>query len=83
MTDPTATFEWDGCAVATLGELLRSAGHAQINGKAAEFLAAYRETTEHADANLGYAIGYVEPPERRAELYAAFKLGHPIFGGRP
>lgn len=83
MTDPTGVLEWEGRPVTTLGDLLSAAGQAQIKGKASEFLAAYRDSTEHADANLGYAIGYVEPPERRAELYAAFELTHPIFGGQP
>ena len=76
-------FEFDGRPAGTVGELLDAAMLAQRNGKAAEFLAAYRAYSAFADANLGYILGYVEPPERRRELYAAFNLNHPVFGGRP
>jgi len=76
-------FAWDGNDCGTIGQLLDAAMLAQRHGRAQEFLAAYRAFTEHADANLGYVIGYVEPAERRCELYEAFALSHPIFGGRP
>lgn len=74
-------FEWDGKPRETLGTLLIAAMEAEQAGKAAEFLAAYRAYTPHADSNLGYLIGYVEPPELRHELYQAYAIGHPIFGG--
>lgn len=73
-------FEWDGKPLPTVGTLLDAACKAERDGKAAEFMAAYRAHTEHADSNLGYLIGYLEPAERRQQMYAAFAIGHPVFG---
>lgn len=81
--DERTGFVWRGKPLATFGELLDGACRAQRDGRASEFLAAYRAHTENADENLGYLIGYVEPAERRRELYAAFNLNHPVFGGTP
>lgn len=74
-------FVWDGRPLETIGDVLNAASKAQREGKAQEFLTAYRATGPHADANLGYLIGYMEPAERRREMYEAFQLTHPIFGG--
>lgn len=35
-----------------------------------------------ADENLGYILGYVEPPEERQRLYKLFPVNHPIFGAK-
>jgi hypothetical protein len=76
-------FMWEGRSTGTIGQLLEEASRAEREGKATAFLQAYREHTPHADSNLGYVIGYVEPPERRRKLYASFDLMHPVFNGRP
>lgn len=72
-------FTWQGKPLATMGALLDGATEAQRDGQATEFIEAYRAYTMHADHNIGYLIGYVEPAERRRELYAAFGISHPIF----
>lgn len=80
-TEPKPAFEWKGEALGTLGALVRGADKAEREGKAAEFLAAYRAyVPEHADANLGYLIGYMGD-EDRTRMYEAYQLVHPIFGG--
>lgn len=75
------SFTWDGRDCSTAGQLLDAAIIAADEGRAQEFLTAYTAVTEHARANLGYLIGYIEPPERRRGLYEAFELVHPIVGG--
>ncbi len=80
---PTEPFVWDGEEVGTIRELLDGASKAERDGKAAEFLTAYREVNGYADENLGYVIGYMEPAERRRQMYAAYDLTHPMLGGRP
>lgn len=75
-----ADFMWDGAKLDTIRDLLDGASKAQREGRAQEFLAAYRAVNEHADQNIGYILGYVEPPERRRELYEAFTVTHPVFG---
>lgn len=74
-----ATFTWDGKPLPTFGELLDAANQAERDGKAAEFLAAYRAYAEHADENLGYLIGYMGDEDRQ-RMYAAYGIKHPIFG---
>lgn len=87
MTDPgPAIVELRRGALAephSIGQLLDWAVSAADVGRAPEFLAAYRLVSEHADVNLGYVLGYVEPPERRRALYEAYGVGHPFLGGQP
>lgn len=74
---------WDGEPVRTIGDLFNTALKAAREGRAAEYLANYRAANpEHADANLGYVIGYGSEDTRR-EMYEAFDLTHPALGGRP
>ncbi len=67
----------------TVGTLLDTACACETKDDAARMLDDYRlENPEHADENLGYIFGYVEPPKRRAALYALFEgIQHPVFGG--
>lgn len=85
MTNATESqpFTWEGRDAGTVGTLLEEACRAEREGKAVAFLRAYRAHTPHADANLGYIIGYLEPAERRSKMYAAYDLMHPVFNGRP
>lgn len=83
MSPPASVLVWDGQDVVTIGELFDTAGKAADEGRAAEFLKAYRAVNQHADANIGYVIGYAEPHERRQQLWAAFGLQHPVLGGMP
>lgn len=48
--------------------------------EAKHLIARYKETNEHAEENLGYAFGYVEPKAKRIKLHKLFKVVHPIFG---
>lgn len=67
----------------TVRSLIEGALACTTQEEATAYLDAYRaDNPEHADENLGYVFGYVEPPERRAALYALFEgISHPIFGG--
>jgi hypothetical protein len=73
---------WDGDPVDTIGDLFTYALKAVDQGRAEEFLAEYRALCDHADANLGYVIGYGDEDSRR-RMYEAFNLTHPVLGGRP
>jgi hypothetical protein len=75
-------FYWKGEPVATIGELFDTALKAAKAGEAPAYLAEYRRANEHADANLGYVIGYGDEDSRRL-MYEAFELSHPMIGGRP
>lgn len=78
----SAPHVWNGKHVITIRDLFDTALEAAKAGKAAEYLADYRAVNEHADANLGYVIGYADDDTRRL-MYEAFDLNHPVFGGRP
>ena len=74
---------FEGHDYGTIGGLFDTALWAAQNGKAEAFLSAYRAVEpEHADANLGYVIGYGSP-ESRDLMYRAYDLTHPTLGGRP
>ncbi|MCU1591582.1 MAG: hypothetical protein JWP11_2838 [Frankiales bacterium] len=66
----------------TIGGLFDTAPWAAKAGRAQDFLAHLRAESEHADANLGYVIGYGDEDSRRL-MYEAFDLAHPMVGGRP
>jgi len=48
--------------------------------EAAEFLIAYLAQNEHAEANVGYALGYLSQSQMVAGL-RLFDVEHPFFGG--
>jgi len=35
---------------------------------------------QYADQNLGYILGYIEPPSLREKMYKLFPVNHPVFG---
>jgi hypothetical protein len=71
---------WDGKEIRTLGELLDAAVSVTTREEAQEFLAAYKAVNEHAAANIGYILGYLNP-EERGRLYKLFEeCSHPVFG---
>ena len=72
-------MHWNGKTITTAGDLFDAAASCHTQAEADEFLAAYRAHSEHADANLGYIIGYGDD-DTRARLYGLFRLNHPIFG---
>lgn len=75
-------FTWDGGEITTMGELFAGAVAAMQAGRAREFYDAYAATNAHAAGNLGYVFGYADADTRR-ELYAAYGVVHPVFGGTP
>ncbi len=79
MPEPREPFVWAGQPLDTIGELLDAICAVPDDATAADFMAAYRAHTPHADSNAGYVIGYCGD-EKRAELYERFGLGHPVFG---
>lgn len=78
----STTKRFDGHDYGTIRGLFDTALWAAKNGRAQAFLAHYRAESEHADANLGYVIGYGDEDSRRL-MYEAFDLSHPVLGGRP
>ena len=78
---PTQPFVWKGDELSTIRDLLDAMFAIDHAEEAAYFMAEYRKVNEHADHNAGYILGYVEPPQRRQEMYQLFMVGHPIFGG--
>lgn len=79
----TQPHMWKGKELRTLGELMDALFAINHAEEAAYFMAEYRKVNEHADSNVGYCLGYVEPPARRKQMYALFQAKHPIFGGTP
>lgn len=76
-------FVWKGKELPTIRDLMDAMFAIDHAEEAAYFMAEYRKVNAHADANVGYVLGYVEPPERRRGMYALFQAKHPIFGGTP
>lgn len=70
---------WNGRTISTAGDLFDAAASCRTEAEATEFLTAYRAENEHADANLGYIIGYGSDDDRK-RMYGLFKLNHPVFG---
>lgn len=76
-------FVWEGKQLNTIRDLMDAMFVIDHAEHAAFFMAEYRKANPHADQNIGYILGYVEPPARRQEMYALFMVKHPIFGGTP
>ena len=75
-------FEWRGQRVETFGDLGAMVVRICRDGdreEAAEFMAAYREVTAHADINVGYLAGYYDS-ETAQQIWDWFGVSHPIFG---
>ncbi len=73
---------WKGSEIPTMGQLFDAANACTTQVEADAFLTAYRASSEHAEANLGYIIGYGDAAIRE-RLYGLFKLTHPTLGGTP
>ena len=76
-------FVWEGKSLDTIRDLMDAMFKIDHAEHAAYFMAEYRKVNPHADKNVGYLIGYVEPAERRQAMYALFMVKHPIFNGTP
>jgi len=65
----------------TIGDLLKACCKCKTVEDANELLDEYKKTNpEHAEANIGYILGYLSDKERN-RLYVLFKTcNHPIFG---
>lgn len=74
---------WNDEAIENVGQLLDAMFAIDEPAEAERFMAEYRAVNDHADANVGYVLGYVEPPERRRQMYALFQATHPVFHGVP
>jgi hypothetical protein len=74
-------FVWRGKVMRTLGDLIDAIVALTSREQAQEFIAAYRETTPHADENAGYITGYLDA-DQGAELREWMGTPHPIFGMR-
>jgi hypothetical protein len=72
-------MDWNGKTIRTAGDLFDAAASCATQEQADAFLTGYRAENEHADANLGYVIGYGDEVTRE-RLYGLFRIGHPIFG---
>ena len=63
----------------TVGELMNAVIACQTKEQAQNFIDIYSKENQYYKENIGYVIGYVEPAEKRLELYNLFDLNHPIF----
>lgn len=70
---------WNGKKIETVRDLFDAVHGCETRQQADEFMAAYRGEREHADANVGYVIGYADEVTRE-RLYGLFQVGHPITG---
>lgn len=78
VTDEINEFNF---AKSTVETLLTLCCNIQTKEEATKLMKRYREVEpKFADKNLGYILGYVEPPEERQRLYGLFPVNHPIFG---
>jgi len=69
---------WLDRPIITIGELFGAVSAIHTPEEAELFMEAYRAVNEHADANVGYVIGYSSDTERE-RLYKLFGLAHPVF----
>lgn len=77
------SWQWREHTIGTVGDLVSVLGTIVASGSeedAADFTQTYREHSEHADSNIGYALGYLSQENMTAGL-RLFKARHPIFGG--
>lgn len=73
-------MKWNDVELDTVGKVCTALSSLQTKEEADEFMAGMRaEGPEHADANIGYIIGYLGA-EDRIRLYSLLKVEHPIFG---
>ncbi len=75
-------FIWNDKELPTYGDVMRAMRdiHARNDSEEAQqFMAAYRESNEHADPNVGYMTGYFGR-QTAAEMRELFDVSHPIFG---
>jgi hypothetical protein len=79
-------FEWKGKQVLTIGQIGDAACALTTPEEAAEFLAAYKAVNQHAEANIGYLMGYYGDEERSRVYRLMDQAGkvvvHPVFGAR-
>jgi len=75
-------FVWNDQPVRSLGDIVSALDTIVTRGDAdtaAEFLNLYREQSEHADSNVGYALGYLSFEKLAAGLQL-FGVSHPVLG---
>jgi hypothetical protein len=68
---------WKDKEIKTIGELFDAVAAVDTPEQAGEFMRAYRADNEHADASVGYVIGYAGADSRK-RLYDLFQLSHPL-----
>ncbi len=68
--------------IKTVGDLMNAVLACKTKEDALVFIESYSKENQHSRENIGYAIGYVEPPEKRIELYNLFDVNHPIFNAK-
>lgn len=74
---------WMNQEVRTIGDLVRTLAAIIDKGdpeEAQAFRHEYQRVNEHADANIGYCLGYLAHDSMVAGL-RMFSVSHPVFGG--
>lgn len=74
-----ANFVWKGKSLETYGDIMNAMQSIETPEEAAEFMTAYRADDQHADHNVGYMLGYLDPEEAQKKM-ELFGVVHPIFG---
>ena len=63
-----------------MGDLMDAITKIKTKAEADEFMAVYAKENEHAAANIGYMLGYLDKASRE-RLYQLFEgCTHPVFG---
>lgn len=76
---------WKDKEINTVGDIA-DAIYAILNSpdpkaEGAAFMDLYRAANTHADDNIGYVIGYMEPADVRDLAYKVMGVYHPVFRG--
>jgi hypothetical protein len=78
-------MNWKEKEIRTVGDIVNALAKLESRDEGQAFMAGMRAESEHADANVGYCIGYIggsdaESNARRRELQVWTSTAHPIYG---
>lgn len=72
---------WNGKEIRTMGDTLDAFVKCESQEEIQKLMDLYRADSQHADANIGYMLGYLSEAEaRRIRSWLGPKVSHPIFG---
>ena len=72
-------FVWKGKELKTVGQIMEAAARLKSLKEGQAFMKLARESSPHADANIGYCTGYLDG-KAAARVLRFTKTSHPVFG---